>query len=161
MTKDARRINYEKVWCIIFLGLLLRLPWYRKEGDNCGYLEENTRVPRNHSFTTTRNKLLQRVNIPLFWIRSISTTDLSPFNPFPGACNIFRLTFFKLLQSVFRIRFILIRIRIRILGSVSDDYGSGSDNFNSVNLVFPIKCFAMFFFSYKLYLLYNPKCNKK
>ena len=36
-----------------------------------------------------------------------------------------------------RFRLLRIRIRIRIRG-----------NFNYVNLVFPIKCFAMFFFSY-------------
>ena len=61
----------------------------------------------------------------------------------------------NLLSSVFRIRFILIRIQIRILRSGSDDYGSGSEVILILWILFSL--LDAMFFSYKLYSSYNPK----
>ena len=62
------------------------------------------------------------------------------------------------------IHFILIWIRIRIRGSISGDYGSGSGSGSEVvltlwisfSLVNVLQCYN----SYKLYLVYIPKCKK-
>ena len=97
---------------------------------------------------------------PHIWWTSVQTgcrTSWSSPRLSPASRCFQRLNIFLYDNKVFRIRLIL--IRIRILGSVSDYYGSGSEVILTLWILFSLwnvlQCFHINYF------YYNPKCNKK